>query len=685
MPTIRSRGLVPYIDIPTPRCSTHANPDTAPTVAQHPPKTVLKKVKRKLPAVNASRKTAPQTQAAPSAQEREDGDVGADGEESGNEDDEDSSSEVERMLTSPGKTQDAKRKAPERTVRRDMTAVSETENEGEGAAFQELRRGKRAVRTYSRKASTAKGKEKAIGPQEEPEEKEAEEEVEEEDEEDQLDSDNAAPPAAQKENVPPSIAAPSKRDASGSQKKRKPPRKKRVAAPRRRQPSQTPRTSDADYSPSQRRAFDGLDDSDDDGQPTPLQKELQKELEQGFSNPPRIFQHRSGTGWRADNIWLHSEWKKAGKRDKVAKFITDHGGKVMPDIEGANFAILPPYDEDCYAKLYEEAISNGTTPIAYLWLKDCSERSFSDDRPTRLDPMKYTASAPAKRDSRWRRYRRLNDAEKDKMVKLYAFVQTGRMGRHEMLERLERLLYDQTGRTKTEYSALLDEYEDEFESLAKRLRPEQQVDTRRGQLFNNDQTDSNASPAHVQPSRKRRRRVSTSRDEIPSLDYSTQSMRLSLAYKRPLPLVDAISLSCSLSVPHTETILAALKEWEMVTLGLPVEEAVAGEAADGLLEETRAICWGPRTDKDIVKGKRSTEDIAETCGKTVEQVEDRREFLEDLGEDDRLGWYPNEAGLKRVLEERMEDDSGEDDDQFQAEEDEEEELFPLPVRPGEST
>lgn len=119
----------------------------------------------------------------------------------------------------------------------------------------------------------------------------------------------------------------------------------------------------------------------------------------------------------------------------------------------------------------------------------------------------------------------------------------------------------------------------------------------------------------------------------------------------------------------------------MATMGLPVEEAVAGEAADRLLEEVGPICWGPRTDKDIVKGKRSLEEIAERRGKTVEEVEDRREFLEALGEDDRLGWFPNEVGLNRVLEERLEEESEGGGGQSGAEEGDEEELFPLVV-PG---
>lgn len=82
-------------------------------------------------------------------------------------------------------------------------------------------------------------------------------------------------------------------------------------------------------------------------------------------------------------------------------------------------------------------------PVTYLWLKDCSERSYADDRPTRLEPLKYVASAPIKRDSRSRRYRRLKDVEKDKMAEFYALLQAGKMGRRELSERMERLLYDQ--------------------------------------------------------------------------------------------------------------------------------------------------------------------------------------------------------------------------------------------------
>ncbi|BGP68361.1 Proteophosphoglycan 5 [Rhodotorula toruloides ATCC 204091] len=663
MPTTRSKGLVPYIDLPAPRRSAR----TTASIPQHPPKTVPKKVKRKALATTAPRKTAPRTASATEAGEAEGaGGTNADGEEDGgSEDDEDSSSEVERMLTSPGKAEGGKGKAPERTVRRDTTAVPETENEGEGAAFQELHRSQRAARTYGKKGVTAKGKEKAVEPVEEPQGVD-------EDEEDQLDSDDVAPPAAQKENVPLATANSSKRGASVSQKKRKPLPKKRVA-PRRSEPPQTPPLTDPDYSPSERAAFDGLSDSDagDEGE----------EMEQGFSHPPQIFQQRSVEGWRPDRIWLHHEWNKEGKRDKVVKYIKDHGGRVVKKMHNADLAILPPYEADCYAQLYSDTLRCDAVPITCLWLKDCSERSYADDRPTRLEPLKYVASAPIKRDSRSRRYRRLNDVEKDKMAEFYALLQAGKMGRRELSERMERLLYDQTGRTRSEYSALLDEYEHQIKGLAKRLPHQRGTSMGDGQLFNDDATDSDASAPHAQPPRKRRRTSPATGNGDPAPDYTTQHTQLSLAYKRPLPLVEAISLSCSLSIARTETVLAALKEWEMATMGLPVEEAIAGEAADRLLQEVGAICWGPRTDRDIVKGKKSAEEIAERCGKTVEEVEDRRNFLEALGEDDRLGWYPNEAGLKRVLEERLDDESDGGEEQSGAEEGEEEELFPLVV-PG---
>ncbi|BGP30068.1 hypothetical protein JCM10296v2_001820 [Rhodotorula toruloides] len=662
MSTTRSKGLEPYIDPPTPRRWAR----TTGNVPQHSPKTVSKKVKRKALAATAPKKTAPRTGTATEAAEAGGtGGTNADGEEgNGSEDEEDSSSEVERMLTSPGKTQDGKGNAPERTARRDTTAVPETENEGEEAAIQELHRSHRAARTYARKRNTGKGKEKAVEPVEEPEEVD-------EDDQDELESDGTAPPAAQKEDAPPTTATTSKRGTHSSQKKRKASPKKRVT-PRRREPSQTPAATNTRRSPEQRAAFDGLSDSDagDEGQ----------EMAQGFSNPPQIFQHRSDEGWRPDRIWLHHEWNKEGKRDRIVKYIKDHGGKVVTNMHNADLAILPPYEADCYAELYSDTLRCDAVPITYLWLKDCSDRSYTEDRPTRLEPLKYVASAPIKRDSHSRRYRRLNQVEKDKMAEFYALLKAGKMGRRELSERMERLLYDQTGRTRSEYSALLDEYEDQIKGLAKRLPHRRRTSTGDGQFFNDDATDSDVSASHAQPPRKRRRTSSSCRNVNPSPDYTTQHTQLSLAYKRPLPLVEAISLSCSLSIARTETVLAALKEWEMATMGLPVEEAVAGGAADRLLEEVGPVCWGPRTDNYIAKGRKSAEEIAERCGKTVEEVEDRRNFLEELGEDDRLGWYPNEAGLKRVLEERLTEDSEGGEEQSGAE-GEEGERFPLVV-PG---
>ncbi|BGP06036.1 hypothetical protein JCM10049v2_001855 [Rhodotorula toruloides] len=583
MPTTRSKGLEPYIDVPAPRHSAR----TTGIVPQHPPKPVPKKVKRKtLAAATAPKKTAPRTGTAVEAAEAGGtGGTNADGEEgNGSEDEEDSGSEVERMLTSPGKTQDGKGKASERTARRDTTAVPETENEGEGAAFEELHRSQRAARTYGKKGVAAKGKEKAVEPVEEPEEVS-------EDEEDQLESDNTAPPAAaQKENAAPATAT-SKRGARAPQKKRKASPKKRVT-PRRREPSQTPPSPNTRRTPAQRAAFDSLSDSGAGDE--------EEEMKQGFSNPPQIFQHRSDGGWTPDRIWLHHEWKKEGKRDRIVKYIKDHGGKVVTKMHNADLVILPPYYEDCYAQLYSDSLRCDAVPITYPWLKDCSDRSYAEDRPTRLEPLKYVASAPTKRDNRSRRYRRLNQVEKDKMAEFYALLQAGKMGRRELSERMERLLYDQTGRTRSEYSALLDEYEHQIKGLAKRLPDQRRTDS---QLFNNDATDSDAPSPHAQPPRKRRRTSSASGNVDPALDYTTLHTQLSLAYKRPLPLVEAISLSCSLLIARAERVLAALEEWEMATMGLPVEEAVAGEAADRLLEEVGPICWGPRTDKDIVKGE----------------------------------------------------------------------------------
>lgn len=131
-------------------------------------------------------------------------------------------------------------------------------------------------------------------------------------------------------------------------------------------------------------------------------------------------------------------------------------------MHNADLVILPPYYEDCYAQLYSDSLRCGAhhctarcnrgtdasrladaVPITYLWLKDCSDRSYAEDRPTRLEPLKYVASAPTKRDNRSRRYRRLNQVEKDKMAEFYALLQAGKMGRRELSERMERLLYDQ--------------------------------------------------------------------------------------------------------------------------------------------------------------------------------------------------------------------------------------------------
>lgn len=279
------------------------------------------------------------------------------------------------------------------------------------------------------------------------------------------------------------------------------------------------------------------------------------------------------------------------------------------------------------------------------------------------------------------------------------------MGRREMSEKLERIFYDkvclaaasrdslppdlflllpQTGRTTSDYRDLLHQKEDEIKQIL-RERRRAAAD---GQLFNDDDADSSASLAHEQLHRKRHPRLTAStrrqrprHDAEPSIDYTTELTRLSLAYKRPAPLVESISLSCSLFIPRTETVLAALKEWELATIGLPIDDAVAGEAAKQLLDEVGRFCWSPKADKEVVKGKRSLEDIAKKYGKSVAEVEDRRALLAGLGDNHRLGWYPDEGGLRRVLEERWEDDSEQDDGELAraGEDDEEELLHPLTV------
>lgn len=288
-----AKDVEPYIEIPV---------RTRPTkVAQHPPKTIPKKVKRKGATAAASTQSAPNTGAAAAAEKAKDA-AGADGGDEDSDDDENSSAEVERMLTSPGKTQGDKGTVSEKATRRDTTAVPETENEGEGAVFPGPTRSQRAARSYGKKASTSKDKEKTHEPQVEEAGDEAEDEV------DQLDSDDAAPPAAQKENVPPAAASSSKRPASASQgKKQRPPPKKRVVT---RQTSQTPSSRP---SPDQQAPFDGLANS--------MTKKAAKEVETGISHPPRIFQHRTPNGWRPDKIWVHDEWDEPGERGNVVKYI----------------------------------------------------------------------------------------------------------------------------------------------------------------------------------------------------------------------------------------------------------------------------------------------------------------------------------------------------------------------------
>ncbi|GJN88575.1 hypothetical protein Rhopal_001541-T1 [Rhodotorula paludigena] len=598
----------------------------------------------------------------------------------------------------------------------DVVAETETEAQeppltAQGAELQSPRRTRRAAQTYG--ASAKRRKSKGAVQQEEHEFDQAAEEDEVDELEDALDAAAAAPSAArakkgkdkgkEKETTPP----PTPKRTTRSRKK--------VAA----QPSQPAAASSSAKSPAngtarankQKKAVSSAEEDSGEEESTASAHSADEQDEQGGlsdagsadelddRHPPKIFMHpslRSETGWAADKIWIHHDWVKAGKREKVVQFVKDNGGKVMKDILHAEIAVLPQWTADSYADLYVEAMDgNGHSPspqpVTYTWLQHAASLTARDGRPTRPPPGDYTAPRPKQQSSsrpsdlRSMRYQKMTEAEMERSAELWLRVEAG-MSRREACERLQHEFYTraQSYRTTTSaFEAAWTLQEDEIKQRAKRLRRAYEArlptpEPEEGQLDDASQDEAgsldgaNAEASDddelheldLAPRKKPDRRPSPSPapalDADPDPSFAASLTRLSTRFRRPLAYVRSLVLACTLDVARAERVLAQLAEYDLVVSGLSAADERADKRAAELWERirTRFEVWSLEDDAVVREiGDEADEEgvleAVERLGRkwSAQQVAERWEVLRALGEEGETEWELARDELRRMRDE----------------------------------
>ncbi|GAA5845751.1 hypothetical protein JCM9279_006096 [Rhodotorula babjevae] len=401
--------------------------------------------------------------------------------------------------------------------------------------------------------------------------------------------------------------------------------------------------------------------------------------------PEGVFSHRDGGGSRVpDRIWLHREWHREGKRDKVARWIKEHGGKIMKRMEDAHYAILPDWTSDNYAKLYAEAFNCGALPTLYAWLLAARDDTAQHGVPCRPNPLQFASPRPLPRradDRRSERYLRLSDAELDELARLYILCDEGDMSRGEMFSRMQREFYSELESRSTTISAYRDKFDLHKRTIKQRARHLRE-DALRAQAPNGRPPSAFRSPSPPplrSPSRTRTRTHSPApprpaqrprRRSMPHSPAPDPLAALAQRYRRSPASVDALLRACTLDAEAAGRALRRLERWERA-VGVAAEEegeeGQEGEAVERAWDEVLRGVWRAEDDEALreEEGASDAELSRRSGGRwTASEVAERRELLR-ARPDERWGWEVTREELRRAREagSRGGADDDEDDDE----------------------
>ncbi|GAA5894084.1 hypothetical protein JCM8208_002344 [Rhodotorula glutinis] len=380
--------------------------------------------------------------------------------------------------------------------------------------------------------------------------------------------------------------------------------------------------------------------------------------------PECVFSHRGGDGsWVPDRIWLHREWAKEGKRDKVARWIKEHGGKVMKRIEDAHYAILPEWTSPSYASLYAQAFHCDAHPTLYAWLLAARDDTATNGVPCRPNPLDFASPRPlgtTRRDDDRRsgRYLRLSDAELDEFARLWNLCCEGEMGRGEMFSRMQREFYSELDSRRTTTSAYRDKFDLHKRTIKQRARRLRDDAKRAHAHVHAAAPDPHApspsafrspspprSPDPPRNDKRRRRRPTPS----PPVTAPDPLAALAQRYGRSPAFVDALLRACTLDIVATERALRRLEAWERA---LDLDGDGDGDEAQRAWEEVLSGVWREEDDEALrdEEGVSDGELARRSGGRwSAREVGERRELLQVRG-DERWGWEVTGEELRRARE-----------------------------------
>ncbi|GAA5931152.1 hypothetical protein JCM3775_004947 [Rhodotorula graminis] len=382
--------------------------------------------------------------------------------------------------------------------------------------------------------------------------------------------------------------------------------------------------------------------------------------------PESVFSHRAGDGsWVPDRVWLHREWQKEGKRDKVARWIKEHGGKVMKRMEDAHYAILPEWTSDSYVELYAQAFNCNALPTLYAWLLAARDDTARHGVPCRPNPLDFASPRPLSgaADRRGERYLRLSDAELDEFARLYNLCDEGEMSRAEMFSRMQREFYSELDSRRTTTSAYRDKFDLHKRAIKQRARRLREDAKRAHAHAGGGRARSRTPSAFRSPSsspgppstdkgkgKRRRRSTPPAPGPAPAPDPLAA---LAQRYGRSRAFVDALLRACTLDGAAAERALRRLAAYERAAA---LDED--GEEAQREWDEVLRGVWREEDDEALREVEEEEGEVEVSDGELARrsdgrwsgrEVGERRELLR-VRADERWGWEETREELRRARE-----------------------------------